>query len=71
MPAERITVTREGARARIVVDGVEIPLDAIGRHSVTVDIDPDEVPSVHLTLIGARVDVLNTLKEGATDGSAE
>ncbi|MCI4045135.1 hypothetical protein [Streptomyces sp. TRM75563] len=71
MPAERITVTREGERARIVVDGVEIPPDAIQRDSVDVPVDPDEVPAVHLTLIGARVDVLNTLKEGATDGTAE
>ncbi|WP_411118984.1 hypothetical protein [Streptomyces sp. 058-1L] len=71
MPAEQIIVTREGARARIVVDGVEIPAAAIERNSVDIPVDPDEVPSVHLTLIGARVDVLNTLKEGATDGSAE
>ncbi|MFE9300832.1 hypothetical protein [Streptomyces sp. NPDC006856] len=71
MAAERITVTREGDHARIVVDGLEIPAGAILRDSVIIPIDPDEMPAVHLTLIGARVDVLNTLKEGATDGSAE
>ncbi|MEU9494585.1 hypothetical protein AB0D73_22830 [Streptomyces sp. NPDC048215] len=71
MPAQRITVTRAGHRACVVVDGVEIPPNAIGRHSVTVPVDPDEPPSVQLTLIGAHVEVLNTLKEGATDGTAE
>lgn len=71
MPAKQITVTREGVTARIVVDGVEIPAGAILRNSVSVPVDPDEPPTVHLSLIGARLDVLNTLKEGATDGSAE
>ncbi|MGW9249755.1 hypothetical protein [Streptomyces badius] len=71
MAAERITVTREGSHARIVVDGVEIPQNAILRDSVNVPVNPDDVPTVNLTLFGARVDVLNTLKEGATDGTAE
>ena len=71
MAAAHITVTREGRLARVIVDGVEIPPDAILRDSVTVPVDPDDIPTIHLTLIGARVDVLNTLKEGATDGSAE
>ncbi|MEU2149315.1 hypothetical protein ABZ741_34085 [Streptomyces globisporus] len=71
MPAQRITVTREGHRAHVVVDGVEIPPNAIGRHSLTVPVDPDEPPSIQLTLIGDVVEVLNTLKKGATDGTAE
>lgn len=72
MPASLITDTRQGRTARIVVNGgVEIPADAILRDSVSVPVDPDEVPTVHLTLIGVQVDVINTLKEGATDGPAE
>jgi hypothetical protein len=71
MPASLITVTRQGRTTRIVVNGVEIPATAILRDSISVPVDPDEVPTVHLTLIGAQVDVINTLKEGATDGPAE
>ncbi|WP_299542020.1 hypothetical protein [uncultured Streptomyces sp.] len=70
MPADHIAVIRTGPAARILVGGVEIPPEAILRDSVTVPVDPDEVPSVHLTLVAARVDVHNTL-ERSPDGPAE
>ncbi|MGW2260271.1 hypothetical protein ACWCXE_21015 [Streptomyces sp. NPDC001780] len=67
MAADRIQVTRLGDQARIVVDGTEIPAEAILRDSVTVDVDPGDIPSVRLTLIGARVEVLNTIHTQETE----
>ncbi|WP_030744445.1 hypothetical protein [Streptomyces sp. NRRL F-5135] len=61
MAADRIQVTRQGTHASVVVDGTEIPAQAILANSVTVDVDPGDIPSVRLTLIGAQVDVLNTI----------
>ncbi|MFE4691752.1 hypothetical protein ACFRH6_17035 [Streptomyces sp. NPDC056749] len=60
MVATLIEVTRSGDIARLVVDGVEIPPNAIARNSVHVPVDADEIPSVDLTLVGARVSVSNT-----------
>ncbi|TMZ68010.1 hypothetical protein EMG21_28515 [Klebsiella pneumoniae] len=61
MAAEKITITRAGADFSLSVDGVEIPSNAILRDSVTVPTDPDEPPTVTLTLIARHVDVTNTL----------
>lgn len=71
MAADLIQVIREGTRVRIVVDGVEIPARAVMRHSCEVPVDPDEIPSLRLTLFGSRVEVLNSREKGATDGTAE
>ncbi|MCM2390199.1 hypothetical protein [Streptomyces albipurpureus] len=64
MSAAHIVITREGGTASVVVDGVEIPAGAILRDSVSVPVDPSEIPSVTLTLTAGTVTVLNTLKEG-------
>lgn len=72
MAAELITVTRYSIAARVVVDGVEIPPSAILADSISIPVDPGAPPMVTLTLIGAQVDVTNTMKEEvATDGPAE
>jgi hypothetical protein len=70
-----IEIVRQGETFTILVDGVEVP-GSIARHSVSLPVDPDDYPSVTLTLFARRLTVDNnyaapTLKEGATDGSAE
>ncbi|MFF7365814.1 hypothetical protein [Streptomyces sp. NPDC008125] len=67
MPAELITVVREGLTARIVIDGVELRADVIARDSVTVPVDPDEMPCVYLALTALRVDVVNSERKQPDD----
>lgn len=64
-----IQVIRTGTLARVLVDGVELPY-SIARDSVLVPVCPDDVPTVRLTLMADRVDVVNTLDEegGGDDG---
>ncbi|MEU3600878.1 hypothetical protein ABZ714_19465 [Streptomyces sp. NPDC006798] len=71
MTANLIRITREGTRTRIVVDGVEIPAGAIGRDSVRLPVDPDQVPSVTLTLLATTVDVLNASKGKTPHGTSD
>lgn len=71
MAAGTITVDRVGGTVVVLVDGVEIPAEAIRRHSLTVPVDPDEAPTIHLELIARRVEVTNTLNsEEAPRGTA-
>ena len=64
--AERISVVRNGSGFSLVVDGVEIPTDAIRRGSVELPVDTDHVPTVRLALTARHVDVVNTLNESET-----
>lgn len=64
--AERICVVRTGADFSLVVDGVEIPANAIRRGSVELPVDTDDVPTVRLALTARHVDVVNTLNESET-----
>lgn len=57
---KRIEVIRAGARARVLVDGQELPF-ALARETVTVSVHPDEMPQVCLVLIAEQVDVVNTI----------
>jgi hypothetical protein len=57
---QRIEVIRKGPTARVLVDGVALPF-SIPRDSVTVPVNPDEPPTVHLALFADRVDVVNQL----------
>ncbi|MEU2450052.1 hypothetical protein ABZ605_08335 [Streptomyces sp. NPDC012765] len=63
MVARRIEVVRTGRTTRVVVDGVEIPADAILRDSLTVPVNPDDRPTIVLALTADRVEVINTLEE--------
>lgn len=63
---KRIQVIREGLRARVLVDGQELLPNAIpGDSDVTVDVRPDEMPTVRITLMADQVDVINTVHEEA------
>mgnify|MGYP001262134261 FL=1 len=64
--AERICVVRTGGVLTLVVDGVEIPANAIRRGSVELPVDTDDVPTVRLALTARHVDVVNTLNESET-----
>ncbi|MER7874828.1 hypothetical protein ABTY63_14895 [Streptomyces solisilvae] len=57
---QRIEVIRAGTRARVLVDGQELPF-ALAREKVTVSVHPDEMPTVHLVLMARRVDVVNSV----------
>lgn len=58
----QITVERHGSRAQVLIDGVA--LGGIPRDSdVTVDVNPDGIPTVRLTLMAERVDVVNVLED--------
>ncbi|MFD3498781.1 hypothetical protein [Streptomyces sp. NPDC058678] len=57
---QRIEVIRHGATCRVLIDGEPLPF-SISRDSVTVPVDPDERPTVHLALFADRVDVVNYL----------
>ncbi|WP_435107791.1 hypothetical protein [Nocardiopsis synnemataformans] len=70
MPADRITVTRQGLHASVVVDGVEIPGAAIRRDSVVVPVDPDEIPTVTLTLMARNAQATNTSEGDTPHGTA-
>jgi hypothetical protein len=63
MAADRIEVTRKGPHASVIVDGVEIPARAIRRHSLTHAVDPDDVPSVQLTLSARYLTITNTISD--------
>lgn len=64
--AERISVVRNRSGFSLVVDGVEIPANAIRRGSVELPVDTDDVPTVRLALTARHVDVVNTLNESET-----
>ncbi|QVQ51300.1 hypothetical protein J4H86_21140 [Spiractinospora alimapuensis] len=64
MLADRIAVVRNARGFSITVDGIEIPGNAILGDSVTIPVDPDGVPEVHLTLIARQVEFRNALQEG-------
>lgn len=70
MAADRITVTRKGPHASVIVDGVEIPGAAIRRNSVVVPVDPDEIPTVTLTLVARDVQATNTHEGENPHGTA-
>lgn len=55
-----IRVERHGGQVRVLVGDVEIPPEAIDPDSLNTWIDPDEVPSLELKLIGGRVDIVDT-----------
>lgn len=56
----QITVVRQGHIARVLLDGQE--LEHVARDKdVRVVVDPDGVPTVRVTLMARRVDVMNTL----------
>lgn len=57
---QRIEVIREGPYCRVLIDGEPLPY-SIPRDSVTVPVNPDEMPTVHLALFADRVDVVNAL----------
>jgi hypothetical protein len=58
MRPQRIEVIRKGPTVHVLVDGVEVPFPLL-REAVIVSVDPDEMPTVHLTLFADRVDVVN------------
>ena len=63
MASAHITITRTRDTASVVVDGVEIPGNAIPvEDGITVPVTNDDAPRVHLQLIAERVDVVNTLE---------
>lgn len=65
---KRIQVIREGHVCRVLVDGVKLPF-TLPRETVRVPVHPDDVPTVHLTLLADQVDVINKLHphESETD----
>lgn len=63
MSAERIEIIRSKNYARVVVDGVEIPLHAIQHDGIDVPVDNDDTPRVRLELVARTVDVHNTIED--------
>ncbi|GGS47717.1 hypothetical protein [Streptomyces violaceus] len=58
--AERIEVIRRGGQCRVLVDSQDLPA-AIPRDSdVIVSVNPDDKPTITLTLMADRVDVTDT-----------
>lgn len=59
--AKVIQVQSRGAFAQVLVDGEEIPWH-IARDTIRVDVQPDECPTVTLTLLADRVEVLDSIE---------
>lgn len=58
--AKRIEVIRQGGNCRVLVDGQELPAALPRTHNVVVAINPDNLPTVTVTLTADRVDVTDT-----------
>ncbi|ONK09435.1 hypothetical protein [Streptomyces sp. MP131-18] len=63
---ELICVERRGNDTSITVDGQPFPY-IVGRDDVHLSVDPDEIPSVTLTLYADRVEVINSLDADIKD----
>jgi hypothetical protein len=55
---QRIEVIRTGSVARVLVDGQELPFK-LPRETIMVEVHPDDLPTIRLTLFAKRVDVIN------------
>jgi hypothetical protein len=64
---KRIEVIRVGAVARILVDGKELPF-TLPREAVTVEVHPDDMPTIRLALFAQRIDVVNTVHDEKEEG---
>lgn len=59
--AKRIEVIRRGRICRVLVDGQELPAALPRDSDVVVSVNPDERPTVTVTLTADRVDVTDDL----------
>ena len=59
--AKRIEVIRRGGQCRVLVDGQELPAALPRDTDVVVSVNPDERPTVTVTLTADRVDVTDDL----------
>lgn len=62
-----IKVVRSGAKARVFIDGEELAAPIPRDTDVVAYVNPDDLPTVTLTLMARRVEVVNDVAEGEGD----
>lgn len=60
-----IRIERQGRRARFLIDGEDFPWP-IAWDGIDVNVNPDNIPGVSLTILADRVEVVDALQ--APDG---
>jgi hypothetical protein len=66
MKLPHIKVNRRGTAAHVTIDGEPFPW-FIARSGVRVDVDPDAVPTVTLTILANRVEVDDAIRDDAPE----
>lgn len=64
--AQHIHIERAGPTRRIWIDGTPFPW-ITSRDDLEVDVNPDRMPAVRLTIYADKVTVSNRLNEGSMD----
>lgn len=62
-----IQIVRRGAAARVFIDGEELPAPIPRDTAVVAYVNPDELPTITITLMAHRIDVINDVAEGGGD----